>query len=272
MTDDIDLLATAKQDPVTAALFCQNQMMGLERGYHERLHYLITVGYAAGHALARDHVAWREFKNLAFWQHRKKRLKTTDQQQAHLHAMVFIYEAKTKQRYDRAWKAAVALEPFTEQWAKPEEVLAALQEHGIEELLRRSLAVRAQRKREKEAINDKHFQEYISDLFDEPAKTPEEAETADGDQPSEETGDTTADEQRPLTRPQQKAKAIKEAIVATKTDFEWDIPNSYVQVICAFRGVRKGRVCLQPLRMKLKKAPLPQKRRRPNGSLRCVLQ
>jgi hypothetical protein len=84
--------------------------------------------------------------------------------------MGFVFAATTKQLYDRAWKYAVAVEPFWENGSKPEEVLAALREIGVEELLKRSSEVRKQRKEERQRKWGDSLDEYLSDLFEKPTR------------------------------------------------------------------------------------------------------
>ncbi|MBM1174564.1 hypothetical protein [Microvirga arabica] len=209
MSKDSDLLQIAKKDPLTAARLCQNEVTMYEKGVRERLHYFIAVGYAIGHTLARDYKEWQVFKNSSFWGFRKKRLKNKDQQHAHLHAMVFVFSATTSQLYDRAWKYAVAVEPFWEKGAKPQEVLNALRKVGVEELLKQSLEIRAQRKKERQEKWGDHIDTYLADLFEKPVSPAEGM----GDNAESDTASVNNTEEDPPKRPRSKAHTGDQTVV-----------------------------------------------------------
>jgi hypothetical protein len=208
MSKDNDLMQIAKQDPLAAARLCQNEVTLHEKGIQERLHYFIAVGYAIGHTLARDYKEWQVFKNSSFWGFRKKRLKNKDQQNAHLHAMVFVFSATTSQLYDRAWKYAVAVEPFWEKGAKPEEVLSALREVGVEVLLKQSLEIRTQRKKELQEKWGDHIDNYLADLFQKPIPP---AERIKADTESDAVSVTSTEERSPK-RPPSNARTRDETV------------------------------------------------------------
>jgi len=209
MSQDNDLLQVAKRDPLAAARLCQNEVTLHEKGVQERLHYFIAVGFAIGHTLARDYKEWQVFKNSSFWGFRKKRLKNKDQQHAHLHAMVFVFSATTSQLYDRAWKYAVAVEPFWEKGAAPEEVLNALREVGVEVLLKQSLEVRAQRRKERQEKWGDDIDDYLDDLFQKPV-SPAEKIKADTES---DTVSVASTEEGPPRRPPSKARSEDETVV-----------------------------------------------------------
>jgi hypothetical protein len=135
-------MAAAKQHPPTAARLCQIELLKLDAGYHEQLYYLLGVAYAIADEFQRDYKSWQSFVKDPFWLHRKKRPRPKHQPKALRLVIVYVFQATTKQLYDRAWKYATALEFYWKEGLRPEEVPGRIKaDGGIEVLLKRALRV-----------------------------------------------------------------------------------------------------------------------------------
>jgi hypothetical protein len=136
MSKKDDLMKTAKQDPLTAAKLCQTELEKLEAGYHEQLYYLLAVAYAIALQMQRDHRAWKAFIQDSFWRFRKKRPRSKHLNRALLHVLVYVFQAKNKQRYDRAQKYNTGLLLLMKKGTSPQHVLTLLRMDGIEVYIR----------------------------------------------------------------------------------------------------------------------------------------
>src|SRR5208283_251171 len=134
---DEDLFEMANFSPMYAAKECRQKIAHLERGYHANLRHCVAEAYAVAYGMARDHDDWRAFTKDGFWKKKKKRPGAKHQHKILLHVMVYVFDATSKNAYDRAWKYATALEKYFNEGVKPREIEKIIEENGgLEALLR----------------------------------------------------------------------------------------------------------------------------------------
>jgi hypothetical protein len=205
MSKKQNLIAAAQQDPRTVAKLCQIELSQLDAGYHEQLYYLLGVAYAVADGFQKDYESWRIFVKNDFWQHRKKRPRPKHQPKALLHVMVYVFNANTKQRYDRAWKYATGLQLYWNQGLRPEEVPAKIKaDGGIEALMKHALKFKRLREEPEIDIDSEYFNickdEVKSSSEDQASgQAPDEPLTG-GDPPAEGNEEKNSVEQRKKTK------------------------------------------------------------------------
>jgi hypothetical protein len=141
---DDDTIEVPENDPLQAAIEIRKQIYDLKRGYRRNLWRCVAEAYAVAFAMASNRKAWKELLAEDFWRHyRKKRPSVKSTEKALLHVMVFVFDATSKNRYDRAWKYAKALEkPFTDK-VPPECIEEVIEESGgLEKMMRAAVGKR----------------------------------------------------------------------------------------------------------------------------------
>jgi hypothetical protein len=141
---DDDTIEVPENDPLQAAIEIRKQIYDLKRGYRRNLWRCVAEAYAVAFAMASNRKAWKELLAEDFWRHyRKKRPSVKSTEKALLHVMVFVFDATSKNRYDRAWKYAKALEkPFTDK-VPPEHIEEVIEENGgLEKMMRAAVRKR----------------------------------------------------------------------------------------------------------------------------------
>ena len=160
-----DLFEMANFSPMLAAKECRQKISHLERGYHAKLRHCVAEAYAVAYGMARDNDSWRAFTKDGFWKKRTKRPRANRQNNILLHVMVYVFDATSKNAYDRAWKYATALEKYFNEGVKPKQIEKTIEENGgLEALLRTAQGARKLAKKKAWSANDSYFNDL--DEFD----------------------------------------------------------------------------------------------------------
>jgi hypothetical protein len=141
---DDDAIEIPAKDPLEAAIQVRKKIFDLKRGYRRNLWRCVAEAYAVAYAMLSKREAWKEFLKEDFWNHsRTKRPSVKSTEKALLHVMVFVFDATSKNRYDRAWKYAKALEkPFNDK-VPPEHIEEVIEERGgLEKMMRAAVGKR----------------------------------------------------------------------------------------------------------------------------------
>jgi hypothetical protein len=135
---DDDAIEIPANDPLEAAIQVRKKIFDLRRGYRRNLWRCVAEAYAVAFAMASNRKAWKELLAEDFWHHyRKKRPSVKSTEKALLHVMVFVFDATSKNRYDRAWKYAKALEKHFNDKVPPEHIEEVIEENsGLEKMMR----------------------------------------------------------------------------------------------------------------------------------------
>ena len=185
--DDDDVFKMARKDPIHAAQFCKGAISVMERGYHEELRRHIAEAYAIAYAFERDYKAWKVFQKDVFWKYRTKKPAFNNKL---LQVLVWLFEAKDRLAYDRAWKYSVALEGYVSKGVKPEDVEEKIRhDGGIEALYRLASKARSAAKAHKDSLEQAALDDYLSDL-DEPSDKVSHSRRNEAIMPDRKGGDT----------------------------------------------------------------------------------
>jgi hypothetical protein len=135
---DDDAIEIPTKDPLEAAIEVRNKIFDLKRGYRTNLWRCVAEAYAVAYAMRSKREAWKELLAEDFWRHyRKKRPSANSTDKVLLHVMVFVFNATGKNRYDRAWKYAKALEKSFNDKVPPEFIEGVIEEcGGLEKMMR----------------------------------------------------------------------------------------------------------------------------------------
>ena len=187
---DEDLFEMANFSPVHAAKECRQKIANLKRGYRAQLRHCVAEAYGVAYGMARDNDAWCAFVKEGFWKKRKKRPRANRQNKILLHVMVYVFDATSKNAYDRAWKYATALEKYFNEGVKPGKIEKIIEETGgLEALLRSAQEARKLAKKKALFADESYF-----DL----GKSTSDAKTDAGfDQDEEQDGEPVKQEQPP---------------------------------------------------------------------------
>jgi hypothetical protein len=168
-------------DPLEAAIEIRNDIFKLKRGYRQNLYRCVARAYAVACAMASDKDAWAEFLEEDFWKHqRKKRPGVHSRNKALLHVMVFVFNATSKNKYDRAQKYAKALEKSFNEKIPAECIEDVIQENGGLEAMMRA----ASQKKRARASKDGSSSDIANDAVEsdeEPEDGNERNESYDGE-------------------------------------------------------------------------------------------
>jgi hypothetical protein len=154
--DDLFELATVA--PMDAAKECRQKIAHLEFGYQAKLRRCVAEAYAVAYAMQYDHKAWLALIKDEFWKKRKKRPRADHKNKIMLHVMVYVFDATSKNAYDRAWKYATALEEFFNNGVKPKKIEKKIEANGgLEALLRTALQARKLARKNARFADDAYF-------------------------------------------------------------------------------------------------------------------
>ena len=192
---DEDLFEMANIFPMYAAKECRQKIAHLERGYHANLRHCVAEAYAVAYGMARDYDDWSAFTKDGFWKKRKKRPRANHQNKILLHVMVYVFDATSKNAYDRAGKYARALEKYFNEGVKPSKIEKIIEENGgLEALLRSAQEARKLAKKKARSTDDSYFNDL--DDFDLDESTSDAKTDACFDQ-EEQDGEAVKQEHRP---------------------------------------------------------------------------
>jgi hypothetical protein len=155
--NDSELQRQISEDPIGKACECREQIEKLEEGYQRGLYAALGVAYAIAWHLERHWEDWVAFVNDPFFLCFKKRPKPKKHRgEILLYVMYFVFDARSKQRRDRAWKYARALSIYNNEGVPSAEVAAKIEEDGgVERLCAR--AIKEQPRRRKHEASEGYF-------------------------------------------------------------------------------------------------------------------
>lgn len=124
----------ARISPIAVLITCRTQTAEREKKYRAKLYQTVAAAYAAYYEIERSNDLWKEFASVAKACEAFKRPVRLgkDRDKALLLVMRFVFG--WSHDYDRAYKLARGLELYQLAKLAPEQILARLQQDGIENL------------------------------------------------------------------------------------------------------------------------------------------
>ena len=152
-----ELQKQISEDPIGKACECREKIEKLEEGYQRGLYEALAFAYAIAWHLERHWEDWVAFVNDPFFLCFKKRPKPKKHRgEILLYVMYFVFNSRSKQRRDRAWKYARALSIYNNKGVPSAEVAAKIEKDGgVERLCAR--AIKEQPRRRKHEASESYF-------------------------------------------------------------------------------------------------------------------
>jgi hypothetical protein len=127
-------------DPLSKAIELRSEFAQTKGGYRVKLWNCLVNAYKVALEMSSDKESYKQLLKEDFWRNdRRKRPKPDDAGKILLNVMVFIFNGRDENSYNRAWKYAKALEtPFRDR-TPPQHVRGIIEEEGgIEAMLKKA--------------------------------------------------------------------------------------------------------------------------------------
>jgi hypothetical protein len=137
---------------------CRAEIDQIEETYHLELYRVLAKAYTVAWHLQHDFDDWKNFVKHPFWAQRKKKVRRDKDHDKVLRlVMIFVFNATSGARYDRAWKYARALEIYWSSDVLPEEVAEKIKGDGGIEAVYRMAVQKSPRRKLRAELRDDYY-------------------------------------------------------------------------------------------------------------------